>query len=49
MSVNEWENENESVNEWENENELKTSEGFENEKWEISLESTKFENRNEKK
>ena len=26
MSVNEWENENESVNEWENENELKRSE-----------------------
>ena len=26
MSVNEWENENESVNEWENENELKMSE-----------------------
>jgi hypothetical protein len=26
MSVNEWENENESVNEWENDNELKMSE-----------------------
>jgi len=32
---------------WENENELWVK-VCENEKWEISLESTKFENRNEK-
>ncbi len=48
MSVNEWENENESVNEWENENEVKRVKVCENEKWDISLESTKFENRNGK-